>query len=106
FRRSLTRLLLADRASALRKAGRAGVEVSGWNARGHGGMNAPRGIIWHHTATPASAKGNYPSQGIVTNGRSDLPGPLCNLGLGRDGTWYVIAAGRSEERRVGKERKL
>ena len=86
-------MYLTDLANVLRKAGLKVVEVSGWKTRGHGGMNAPRGIIWHHTATPASAKGNYPSQGIVTHGRSDLPGPLCNLGLGRDGTWYVIAAG-------------
>ena len=30
---------------------------------------------------------------IVRDGRSDLPGPLSQLGLGRDGTVYVIAAG-------------
>jgi N-acetyl-anhydromuramyl-L-alanine amidase AmpD len=36
-----------------------------------------------------------PSLGIVTNGRPDLSGPLAQLGLGRDGTYYVIAAGRA-----------
>jgi N-acetyl-anhydromuramyl-L-alanine amidase AmpD len=36
-----------------------------------------------------------PSLDIVTRGRSDLPGPLAQLGLGRDGTFYVIAAGRA-----------
>ena len=36
-----------------------------------------------------------PSLGVVTNGRSDLAGPLCNVGLGRDGTCYVVAAGRA-----------
>src|SRR5690606_26666676 len=71
------------------------VEVSGWKTRGHGGMSRPRGIIWHHTATPARAEGNYPSLGTVTHGRKDLKGPLANLGLGRDGTWYVIAAGQA-----------
>jgi peptidoglycan hydrolase-like protein with peptidoglycan-binding domain len=36
-----------------------------------------------------------PSLNILINGRSDLPGPLAQLGLGRDGTYYVIAAGRA-----------
>jgi hypothetical protein len=35
-----------------------------------------------------------PSLNVLVNGRSDLPGPLSQLGLGRDGTFYVIAAGR------------
>lgn len=88
-------MYLTDLASVLRKAGLNVIEVSGWKTRGHGGMNKPRGIIWHHTATPARAEGNYPSLGTVTHGRKDLKGPLANLGLGRDGTWYVIAAGQA-----------
>ena len=36
-----------------------------------------------------------PSLDIVTNGRPDLAGPLCNLALGRDGAFYVVAAGRA-----------
>lgn len=35
-----------------------------------------------------------PSLGVVTNGRPDLPGPLAQLCLGRDGTYFVVAAGR------------
>jgi peptidoglycan hydrolase-like protein with peptidoglycan-binding domain len=35
-----------------------------------------------------------PSLKIITQGRSDLSGPLAQLGLGRDGTYYVVAAGR------------
>src|ERR1044071_5736215 len=35
-----------------------------------------------------------PSLDLLISGRSDLPGPLAQLGLGRDGTYYVIAAGR------------
>jgi hypothetical protein len=34
-----------------------------------------------------------PSLGVVTNGRAGLAGPLCNYGLGRSGTVYVVAAG-------------
>jgi hypothetical protein len=35
-----------------------------------------------------------PSLNTLVKGRSDLAGPLAQLGLGRDGTYYVIAAGR------------
>jgi N-acetyl-anhydromuramyl-L-alanine amidase AmpD len=35
-----------------------------------------------------------PSLGVVTHGRSSLPGPLSQLCLGRDGTFFVVAAGR------------
>lgn len=80
-------------ARILRDAGLKVIEQPGWQSRGHGPMGTVQGVMWHHTATSASAAGNFPSLNIVTNGRSDLPGPLCNLGLGRDGTWYVIAAG-------------
>src|SRR5262249_16329185 len=31
----------------------------------------------------------------LVKGRPDLPGPLAQLGLGRDGTYFVIAAGRA-----------
>jgi hypothetical protein len=75
----------------LRAAGLPVVEVSGWATRGHGNISDIRGILLHHTAGPAT--GTYPSLGVVRDGRPGLAGPLANLGLGRDGTWYVIAAG-------------
>jgi N-acetyl-anhydromuramyl-L-alanine amidase AmpD len=43
-----------------------------------------------------------PSLGIVRDGRPDLPGPLSQLGLGRDGTFYVIAAGRCNHAGAGE----
>ncbi|MEA3061722.1 MAG: hypothetical protein QOJ94_1503 [Sphingomonadales bacterium] len=76
----------------LRSAGLKVAEQPGWLTRG-GPMGQVRGVICHHTAGPRG--GNMPSLGIVTRGRSDLPGPLAQLGLGRDGTYYVIAAGRA-----------
>jgi hypothetical protein len=84
-----------DMADILRKAGLKVIEIPGWKTRGHGTLDSVSAIICHHTATDASARGNYPSLSVVQNGRSDLPGPLAQLGLGRDGTWYVIAAGIS-----------
>ena len=86
-------MLLTDLAKAARKSGLKVVEVDGWRTRGHGQMLSVAGIVVHHTATSKAAAGDYPSLRIVRDGRSDLPGPLSQLGLGRDGTVYVIAAG-------------
>lgn len=86
---------LTDLADACRKSGLRVVEVSGWQTRGHGPMSTVETIVAHHTATPKTAPGDYPSLRIVRDGRPGLPGPLAQLGLGRDGTVYVIAAGVS-----------
>ena len=86
-------MILLDLADACRKSGLKVVEAQGWRTRGHGSFASVNGIICHHTATAATAPGDYPSMGIVRDGRSDLEGPLAQLGLGRDGTVYVIAAG-------------
>lgn len=86
-------MMLTDLADACRKSGLPVEEVDGWRTRGHGPFFAVNTIVCHHTATPKAAAGNYPSLRIVRDGRSDLPGPLSQLGLGRDGTVYVIAAG-------------
>lgn len=77
----------------LRSAGLTVVEQPGWQTRGHGDVGAIKFVICHHTA--GSLTGNAPSLGIVTNGRPDLQGPLSQLVLGRDGTFYVIAAGKA-----------
>lgn len=74
-------------------------EQSGWRTRGHGDVSTIRGVMCHHTAGPL--KGNMPSLGVVTNGRPGLSGPLAQLGLGRDGTFYVIAAGRASHAGAG-----
>jgi hypothetical protein len=84
---------LTDLLEAVRKSGLEVIEVGGWRTRGHGAMSAVETIVVHHTATAKSAQGDYPSLGIVRDGRSDLAGPLAQLGLGRSGKVYVIAAG-------------
>ena len=84
-------MILTDLATAVRKSGLPVVEVPGWQTRGHGQMVAVKTIVCHHTAGPST--GNYPSLAVVRDGRAGLPGPLAQLGLGRDGTVYVIAAG-------------
>lgn len=69
-------------------------EVPGWPNRGLGDVADIKGVICHHTA--GSRNGNYPSLKVVTDGRPDLSGPLSQLGLGRDGTFYIIAAGKAQ----------
>jgi hypothetical protein len=67
-------------------------KVDGWEFRGLGDIGPILGVICHHTAGPQGL--NMPSLSTIVNGRSDLRGPLAHLGLGRDGTFYVIAAGK------------
>lgn len=68
------------------------VEYPGWQLRGSESFN-PDVVVCHHTAGAAS--GDFPSLMTLVNGRSDLPGPLCNVGLSRSGVVRVIAAGRA-----------
>lgn len=85
----------------------AGLRVSeqpGWTDRGHGDVGQIKGVICHHTAGPA--KGNMPSLGVITDGRSDLSGPLAQLGLGRDGTYYLVAAGKCYHAGTGSWRGI
>ncbi len=82
-------LWIADQA---RKWGLTVVEVDGWQERGSASFS-PAGVVCHHTAGPAT--GDMPSLRLLINGRSDVPGPLCNVGLARSGTVFVVAAGRA-----------
>ena len=66
--------------------------VDGCEDRGLGDVGTTLGVICHHTAGPRN--GNMPSLDVLIRGRPDLSGPLAQLGLGRDGTFYVIATGR------------
>jgi hypothetical protein len=74
-------------------------EQPGWKTRGRGDVGTLKGVICHHTA--GAKTGNMPSLGVVTHGRSDLPGPLSQLCLGRDGTFFVVAAGRCNHAGAG-----
>lgn len=78
--------------SVLKTAGLKVALADGWESRGRSDVGTIFGVICHHTAGPKD--GNMPSYKTLINGRSDLPGPLAQLGLGRDGTYYVIAAGK------------
>lgn len=87
----------------LRKWGLKVEEKEGWRHRGRPYNFYPRAIIAHHTASGAQS-GNFASEGVVTSGRSDLPGPLCQVLLGRDGTVKMIAAGYANHAGYGGPR--
>jgi peptidoglycan hydrolase-like protein with peptidoglycan-binding domain len=87
-------------ADVLEAAGLKVAEVDGWRTRGRAEMGEIAGVLCHHTG--GARTGNMPSLRVIVEGRADLPGPLSQLGLGRDGTWYVIAAGRCNHAGAGR----
>lgn len=75
--------------------------VPGWETRGSSSFN-PKGHVVHH-----DAGNNWTTPpGILIAGRSDLPGPLCNFALGRDGKVWMVAAGRANHAGTGSWRGL
>jgi len=64
-----------------------------WRTCGRRDVDHTYGVLCHHTATVGGRHLNMPTLRTLIEGRSDLPGPLAHLGLGRDGTYYVVAAG-------------
>lgn len=66
-------------------------EQPGWQTRSNKtGWGDVTGFMWHHTGDDAPDSADLK---VVTEGRSGLPGPLCNFGLADDGTVYLVAAG-------------
>ncbi|MDP9144499.1 MAG: N-acetylmuramoyl-L-alanine amidase [Actinomycetota bacterium] len=93
----MSRLLwLAD---TLRDGGLTVLEHPGWKARGKDGMR-PRVVIAHHTATHWTTPDSVVTN-LLVNGRADLPGPLCHLGLNRHGHYIVIASGKANHAGAG-----
>lgn len=68
--------------------------------RGRREIGTIKGVMCHDTV--GANTGNMPSLTVLINRRPDLPGPLAQLGLGRDGTFLVIAAGRANHAGAGK----
>jgi hypothetical protein len=69
----------------------------GWETRGlgtHGPFaSVPRGVLIHDTAG-RPPPGNIPSLHTLIDGRTDLSGPLCNFGMARDGSVWMISANK------------
>ena len=100
-------MFLTGLARVARDAGITVREVPGWKTRTahRGGMNKVHGVIWHHTATAASAvkSRNNPTLNYMVNG---LGYPLANYGLAWDGSLDVIAAGTGAHAGVGSYRGI
>lgn len=85
-------------ADALRAEGCKVQEYDGWKSRGRPsstGSFDPTALLLHHTGTKTSDTNPCPTLSTCVHGRSDLPGPLCQVLIGYDGTCHVIAAGRA-----------
>ena len=87
---------IADR---LREAGLVVEEQPGWQTRGRTDGFQPNGVMWHHTASGLGK--DAPSLKVVTNGRADLPGPLCQVLITRSNICIVIASGRANHAGTG-----
>ncbi len=90
--------------AALRARGLTVELVPGWETRGSSSFT-PRGALAHWTAGPRGSK-TRPSLSICTNGRADLPGPLCHVYLDRNGVAVVVAAGRANHAGAGNWKGL
>ena len=93
--------LAADRiVEALRAEGVKLVELPGWRThnRNHKGAWGPvNGVMLHYTAGhPGSlAREAAYAKNILYDGYAGLPGPLCQFGIGTDGTVYLTGWGRA-----------
>lgn len=61
----------------------------------------PRIVIVHHSATHWTT-GDPTVTRLMIQGRVDLPGPLCHLGLNRQGQYFVVASGKANHAGKGK----
>lgn len=91
--------------TALKDWGLTVVEVAGWETRGDPYFQ-PHGHVLHHDviADQPGTSDRVPS--LIVVGRSDLPGPLCNFWLERDGNVHLVAAGEANHAGEGGWRGL
>lgn len=87
-------------ADAARVEGLAVVEYAGWLRRGHGDFRDIRGVMVHHTGSDTATAAS------IAEGRPDLPGPLSQLHIARDGTVTTVAAGLAWHAGAGRYRWL
>lgn len=80
------------RAQVVNVAKRTGYPVvEAWSSHNAGTMGTVVGPILHHTATPESVGGDYPTLKVVRDGRPGLENSLAMYGIGRSGTIYCIS---------------
>ena len=85
---------------ALEGEGLVVVEVGDWrdHNRNHKGPWGPvHGVMIHHTVTKGTAR----TVGIVRDGYSGLPGPLCHGMIAKDGRVHLVGYGRANHAGLG-----
>jgi N-acetylmuramoyl-L-alanine amidase len=82
-------------AALMRQRGLQVGAFAGWRDAGRSSTMNPRAVTCHHTAAAVDI------DRMLRDGRSDLPGPLCNWALHRDGSWWLVASGRANHAGVG-----
>lgn len=87
---------------ALREKGLTVVTHGDWVNRGSPSFD-PKGVVVHHTGPWSTVQGMVD---LVIQGRKDLPGPLCQVLLGPDGTCHVVASGRANHAGEGSWKGL
>jgi len=83
----------------LRAAGLTVIEVDGWETRGADRITV-KGVVVHHTASGPTWKDEAVAK-LLRDGRPDLKGPLSQLGLDRQGRYWLVAAGRCNHNGFG-----
>lgn len=96
----MARLPLVGLGIQLKRAGLKVKKVHGWERRGRNATFTPRWTCFHHTASNRNS-GKAPCLGLVIRGTSKIPGPLCNILIGRDGTIFLVAAGYANHAGLG-----
>lgn len=80
------------------------LEKPGWETRGRNTMN-PGGVVCHHTGGTLPTNDSAYADFLI-KGRSDLPGPLSQLYLDRQGRYWVLAAGKANHAGSGGWKRL
>jgi len=60
------------------------------NRAGHGAWGPVHGFMWHHTGSDSDDQ-----RLLLYKGYSNLPGPLCHVGIAQNGTCWLIGWGRA-----------
>lgn len=89
---------MVDFAKIFTSAGVPFVEHGEWRSRVRPGSFRPVGSIIHHTGSSNLAA----TLKVVTHGRPDLNGPLCNIFVARGRCW-LISAGRANHAGAGSK---
>jgi len=94
--------------NVLKAAGCKVVEVDGWKTRsyprwspGYPSASTVNHIFAHHTASKTSAENDT---AYMVRGNGTFPGPIGNLYLARDGSFWCVAAGQALTEGMGSSR--